>query len=261
MPFAGGTRMPRASLFLVGLFATTSLLMGQSAGTPAPDPFDPSKFPEDWLVAKWEETMSKVDSLVADCEITSIDKVFNTKDVYSGKAKYLRTKAATMGSLELFKIVKGVQDKNQFKKFIYTGNFLYSFVPENKVVLVQQLPKPAPGQGVDNNLLSFVFGMRAADAKKRYELKWQKPDENYYYLEVVPKLAKDKQDFKQARLVFVKSSFMLRQVWFIEPNQNAVVWEFPKISINEPLKVTDFGQPALPPGWRLEKVASNNTGK
>jgi TIGR03009 family protein len=253
--------MPRASLVFVGLIASTALLMGQPAGNPAPAPFDPAKFPEDWLLAKWEETMSKVDSLVADCEFTSIDKVFNTKDIYTGKAKYLHTKVATMGSLELFKNVKGVQDKAQFKKFIYTGNFLYSFVPENKVVLVQQLPKPAAGQGVDNNLLSFVFGMRAADAKQRYELKWQKPDENYYYLEVTPRLAKDKQDFKQARLVFVKSNFMLRQVWFIEPNQNAVIWGFPKTAINEPIKATEFGQPAVPPGWRLEKVASNNAGK
>lgn len=249
--------MRRASLALVGLSLTAALLLGQQPTPPGPAPFDPAKFPEDWLLAKWEDAMSKVESLTADCEFTNIDKVFNAKDVYSGSAKYLRTKVAAMASLELYKEVKkGVLAKEPSKKFIYTGTYLYDFVPENKVVYVHQLPQQAPGQGMDNNLLSFIFGMKAADAKQRYDLKWQPPDQLYYYLEITPKLAKDKQDFKQARLVFAKANFMVRQVWFVEANGNAVIWEFPKATVNVALKATDFGVPQVPAGWRLEKAPS-----
>jgi TIGR03009 family protein len=250
--------MRRAILILASLFVTAALLHGQPGNAPAP--FDPTKYPEDWLLAKWEDAMSKLESFVADCELTSIDKVFNAKDVFTGKAKFLRTKTASMGSLELYKEVsKGVQSKESFKKFIYTGTFLYNFVPENKVIVVHDMS--SLGQGMDNNPLTIIFGMKAADAKQRYDLKWLPPDNSYYYLEVGSKLAKDKQDFKQARLVFLKSNFLLRQVWFVEANGNTVIWEFPTASVNSPLKVTDFTAPQVPAGWRMEKAPALTSGK
>jgi len=252
--------MRHASLVLTGLLLAAALAAAPTGTPPAVLPFDPTKNNEDWLLAKWEEAMTKVDGLVADCEFTSIDKVFNAKDVYVGTAKYLRDKVATMASLELYKVgPKGALQKDVFKKFIYSGNFLYDFVPETKVVYVHTLTKS--GQGMDNNLLSFIFGMKAADAKQKYDLTWGKPDANYYYLEVSPKLDQDKKDFKQARLVYLKSNFLVRQVWFVEANGNAVIWEFSKVAVNPPLKATEFSAPALEPGWRMEKAPSLNPSK
>jgi TIGR03009 family protein len=249
--------MRHASLVLAGLVLTAAALWAQPGGPPpAPAPFDPTKNPEDWLLAKWEDAMTKVDSLMAECEFTSIDKVFNAKDTYRGTAKYLRSSGTTMASLELYKQdSKGVLQKDVFKKYIYTGKDLYDFVPETKIVYVHPFLKA--GQTMDNNLLSFIFGMHAVDAKQRYELKWQPPDTNYYYLEVSSKQPQDKKDFKQARLVFLKSNFLVRQVWFVEANGNAVIWEFPKAAVNTNLiNAKDFEAPRLEPGWRMEKAPS-----
>src|SRR5436190_14368622 len=44
----------------------------------------------DAILTNWETVMSRVTSLEASCERTTEDKVFKTKDVYKGTAKYLK---------------------------------------------------------------------------------------------------------------------------------------------------------------------------
>jgi TIGR03009 family protein len=243
-----------ASLVLAGLLLTAVALLAQQ-GNPQPAKFDPTKNAEDWVVAKWEEAMSKVDSLVADCQLKSIDQVFKVEEKFVGKAKYLRTKVANMASLELDKVDKNGKPvvPEVFKKYIVTGNFLYQFVPETKTIFVHKMPKQDGGQLSNNNLLSLIFGMKAEDAKQRYGLKYAGADANYYYLTIEPKTAADKQDFKAARLTFIKTNFMVREVWFQEANGNQVFWDFPSAATNvNNLTATDFGQPKTPPGWQMK---------
>ena len=40
----------------------------------------------------------------------------------------------------------------------------------------------------NDNFLSFLFGMRAAEAKRRYDLKLEREDQHYYYIMVLPRL-------------------------------------------------------------------------
>ncbi len=255
--------MRRVTLTLIGLLWMGALASGQPGDAPAVS-FDPTKFPQDWLLAKWEEAMSKVDSLVAECQYTEIDKIFKNKIIYRGSAKYLRDKVATMASLDLVKIDEktGVPVKDAFKRIIFNGNFLYDFVPEMKMVYVHKVPQAGNGKPMNNNLLTIITGgMKASDAKQRYQLKWLDPDSTYYYLEVTAKLPEDQKEFKQARLVFLKNTFLLYQVWFVKGNENSVIWDFPKVTPNAPLKATDFSMPALEPGWRLENASALMPGK
>jgi TIGR03009 family protein len=224
----------------------------QAPATPPPSAaLDPAHNPLDALLVRWEERMTQVQTIIAHCTRTSVDKTFNTADVYEGAAKYMKPNLAM---LEMQKKGK----PQVFEKYVCTGTYLYEFVPAEKVIRVHELPPPKPGQVSDDNFLSFLFGMRAAEAKRRYDLKLVKQDQWYYYIEILPRFPADKADFQKARLVLTSSTFLPRELWFEQPNGNEVKWDMPKVESGADLRRTDFTSPATPPGWNLVRVPRNS---
>src|SRR5262249_12120816 len=132
---------------------------------------------------------------------------------------------------------------------------------EHKVILVHDMPKPPPGQVADNNFLAFLFGMKAAQAKQRYQLKYVPPPANdklYYYIEIAPKDTADRPDVSRTRLVVLRSHLLPRQLWFEEPNGNEITWDFPRITAPANLSVLEFQQPTPPPGWDIRRAPKTN---
>lgn len=246
------------SLAMTAMVLLPAILMAQqplqqsNQGNNLP-PLDPENNKLDFVLLGWEKAMSGLTSLEAQCNRTEIDKVFQAKEQYTGVAKYLKTKNASMASLEM----KKNNRPDVFERYICTGTFFYQFIPQQKIVRVHDMPKPKHGGVSDNNFLSFLFGMKAAEAKQRYHLQYVDPPANdqwYHYLRVIPKNNEDKADFKEARLVLFRSNYMPRQLWFQEPNGNEIIWDFPRVSTNGNLSIQDFSPPQLPQGWRYVRV-------
>jgi TIGR03009 family protein len=202
----------------------------------------------DGLLQRWEKEMQSVQTLTVDMIRTTKDKVWNTDEVFAGKAKYMKPNRAV---LEMQK--KG--NPQVYEKFLCTGTFLYQWVPGSKVINMFELPPPRPGQQAQNDFLSFFFGMKADEAKQRYDLKLVKEDQWYVYIEVLPKMAADKADFAKARLVLNQSNFLPRQVWFEQTNGNEVMWDLPKAERDVQVNPAEFAPPGqLPPDWNMVKV-------
>jgi TIGR03009 family protein len=185
-----------------------------------------------------------------------VDMVRTTKDksplggdeVFAGKALYMKPNLAVLE-------MQNKANPQKYEKFLCTGTFLYQWVPSSKVINVYELPKPQPGQQAQNDFLSFFFGMKAEEAKQRYDLKLIKEDQWYVYIEVLPKLAADKADFAKARLVLNQNTFLPRQVWFEQVNGNEVMWDLPKAQRDLPVDRNEFMAPGkLPPDWNMVKV-------
>jgi TIGR03009 family protein len=190
---------------------------------------------------------------VVQCNRTTVDKVWKSTEVYEGVAKYLKTNQGNLASLEM----KRKDNPAIYEKYVCSGTFVYEFAPGAKEIRVHELPRPASGQVVDDNFLSFLFGMKAADAKRRYQLTFVPPPANdkwYYYIEVRPRERQDMQDFTRARLVLMASNNLPRQLWFEQPNGNEVTWDFPQVTTGVDLRVQEFGQPQVPPGWQLKQA-------
>ena len=219
-------------------------------GAVVPPPPAPAADPKlDQLLNRWEKEMSSITSLQADLTRTTVDKVWGGNDVFVGKAKYVKPNFALLDVQK-----KGAP--NDYEKFLCTGTFLYQFLPASKVINVFELPQPRPGQpAVNNDFLSFFFGMKATEAKLRYDLKLVKEDQHYFYLEVQPKMAADKADFTRARLVLSAPTMLPREVWFEQPNGNEVKWDLPKVERDVKIDRSEFAPPAqLPAGWNMVRV-------
>jgi len=243
----------RSLTFSVAALAVSAgLAMAQQ---PAPQ----GQAPVDIVLANWEKAMLNVQSLTAEVKRTKLDKTYQTTEVFEGSASYLRGAAGqtSRASLELFK-------KNQpqiFEKYLCTGNFLYQWSPAEKVIRRHELPPPKPGQLADDNFLSFLFGMKAEDAKTRYQITYVPAPANdqwYQYLRIQPKLDADKADFMEARLVLMAKTYLPRQLWFLQPTKDEVTWDFPRVTSPANLTPAHFGTPQIPPGWKFDTVSQKS---
>ena len=243
------------SLAALALLETASQAQ-QPPINPAPAPVDPRL---DAVLSNWEKAMLNVQSLSAEVKRTHLDKTFQGTTVFEGTANYLRGGAGqtSRASLELFK--KG--QPQAFEKFLCTGNFLYEWSPAEKVIKRHELPAPKPGQLAEDSFLSFLFGMKADDAKARFQITYVPAPANdkwYQYLRIQPKLTADKADFTEARMVLLANNYLPRQLWFLKPNGDEVTWDFPKVASPARLGPADFGHPQLPAGWQFVPVSRQN---
>jgi TIGR03009 family protein len=216
----------------------------------------------DGYLQRWEQEMQKVQTLYAP-EITRIDKdlVADKPEKLVGYAAYMKSGTGA-SALNLAVLELRPEGKRDFKeKFVCTGTFLYQFLPEQKEIKVFELPKPKAGQVADDNLLSFLFGMRAEEFKRRFDLKLAKEDQYYVYVDVAPRAAADRSDFQRARVVLNKDSFLPRQLWFQHANGNEVTWDVPSLQNGARLDRRIFDQPALPTGWRMTQAPKPTDAK
>jgi TIGR03009 family protein len=235
-------------------FALTAMLLAPAAvraqqpSAPAAPTVDPARNRLDALLVQWEQKMKGLNTLAAECTRTTLDKTYQTKEVFIGRAKYMRP------NLALLEMAR--QDKpDVYEKYICTGTFLYEYAPQGKTVRVHELPPPQNGQVIEDNFLSFLFGMKAEEAKRRYDLRLSKEDQHWVYIDIYPRFPADKADFQRAQLVLAQNTFMPRRLWFEQPNGNEVTWDIPRPEGN-PASVqrNDFVAPPVPAGWTMTRV-------
>lgn len=244
--------MPPRSLTLAGLLLV-GVASAQSPQQPTATPaLDPARDRLDALLLRWEQEMRNVQSLEADCIRTTDDKTWGHKDVRVGKAKFLRPGLALLE-------MRDRENPQEFEKYVCTGTYVYEYRTQAKQIVVHEMPPPKPGQVADDSFLSFLFGMKAEEAKRRYQMQLANPnDPHYVYIDIFPRLPSDKADFQWARMVLNNKTFLPRQLYFVQPNQNSILWDIPRIMNGARLSRTEFTSPAVPAGWSMVKAPRQN---
>jgi TIGR03009 family protein len=242
--------MRRFGLTLVCLALATG---AASAQPPAAQPVGAGQEALNALLLNWERTMAGVQTIQARVTRITLDKTFQETEVFEGMAKYMKPNLAI---LEMRK--KGKEQV--YEKYICTGTFLFEYRPQTREIRAHEMPTPKPGQVAEDNFLSFIFGMRAEEARRRYELRLVKEDQWYFYIEIQPRTPADRADFQRARLVLNRPTFLPRELWFEQPNGNEVKWDIQRLEANAPLNRSEFTAPAVPQGWNLVRVPRSADG-
>lgn len=237
-------------------FMLSLVVFGFAASlTPAQQPQQPpaptvaSSAQLDAVLAQWEKQMQGVQTLAAQLTRTTVNRVFNTTDIYEGGVKFMKPNRA------LFDLRKK-GDPQVFERIVFTDANIYEFRPQDKTLRIHQPPPRKPGQVTDDNIMAFVFGMKADEAKRRYDMSLHKPeDPNYYYIAVQPRAPQDRQDFVSAWLILLKRNYLPRQFRYTEPNKNEIMYDIPSIELNgKSVVATDFAPPQAPSGWKTVQV-------
>jgi TIGR03009 family protein len=210
---------------------------------PAPPP-DPAHDRLDAVLRRWEEQTKSLHSLRAHVTSTTTDKTYESTTVCTGTFELLRPDS---GRLEM-------HNKHEpIEKFVWSGKFLYEYVPKQKTIRVHELPLVLWGRDLTDPYSLLLFP-KAREVRKRYDLKLVKEDQWYAYIELLPRSQEDKGNFDRARVVLTRSTFLPRQFWFMQPNGNEITWDIPRIERDIRLDRADFDSPKVPAGWRLERL-------
>jgi TIGR03009 family protein len=249
---------PRSLLFIAaaGLLIAAPLAYGQQPPKEPPAP-DQSKLPGH--LENWEKAMAKVDTLIIDCNRTDKKITFNSTDLFTGKAFFMKDKKDIFILIQMEKMDKKdpkQKDKSGlYERYVCNPTACYEYVPAEKKIRYRMIPAAKEGQIGDDNLLSFLFGMNAKQATSRYKLKLLKEDDWYVYVEVVPTRADDKLDFETARVCLDKSNYLPRQLWFRQNNGDEVTWDLPSVNTKDRIDRKYFEKPDLPSkDWKFEEI-------
>lgn len=209
----------------------------------------------DSVLRGWEKAMTDLKSFVSVVERTTLDKALGAKDDHKGYAMFMKPALKDDGSRARLELAK-VSNTKVFEKYICTGTYLYEYAPANNTIRIHDMPQNKKDGRQQESFLSFLFGMGAEDAKKRYEMKLvvtNPPDKFYHYILIKPRLDQDKSDFIEARLSLFRSNNLPAQIWYLQPNKNEITWNFRDLQLNVQIPLTYF-QPDEPKGWRTERV-------
>ncbi|MBI3467728.1 MAG: outer-membrane lipoprotein carrier protein LolA [Planctomycetes bacterium] len=202
------------------------------------------------LLRGWEATSLKIKDLYCEFQKTTKDAVFPDTSVQNGKAWLMRP---YFGRLDL------TDDKgNPTSTFISTGKAIHQYEAKSKQEVVHILPDP---KGADQTMpgpLSFVFGMTAKEAKRRFQFtlarEFAKNGVEYAELQVLPLTPDDQQEFKRARLVINKKTYLPKDMLIIEPNDTQQLWNITRIvpNPNPPIAADTFVPLKTPKDWKQQ---------
>jgi TIGR03009 family protein len=212
----------------------------------------------DKYLKAWADRMDGINGLETKIVLTELAD--GAKTVYTGEASIQKPNLAKL----LLKEQANPGNTKKWRHFVADGEHLWEYQYSQKVARVQQLPKQGVG---DNPMMGFLFGMKVADIKKRYDLSIdvfdnKKFNENFLHIMILPKTKEDMQEFKRAELVLWKNTedrkyadvWMLPgRLWFQSPNGDQIMWEFQQMATKKAFAKDHFKAPGFPDKeWRSE---------
>jgi TIGR03009 family protein len=206
----------------------------------------------------WEKTMGDLKNFRFDLELIRIDPA--ATGIFKGEHKFHGSVLCMKPNLARLRLDNDA-DPRDFEAFICNGKAVYAYNGLQKTITEHKLPDPKtnPTGATDNLILDFMTGMKARDLKDRFDLKLFKEDQYYIYLDIKPKLAKDKQDFQQLRLALygpkTDFAYLPAQVYMVKPNGETEQWKLTKPMTNipnlDPRKVFEYENV---PGFRFQQA-------
>src|SRR6266852_2268512 len=123
----------------------------------------------DKVLRGWEKAMIDLRSFACDIERKSFDKPLQTRDEYTGHAKYMKLNNKENGIRIYYKLHK-VKNPEIYDKYVCTGTHVYEYAPANNVVRVHKMPKGNQAGLPQENNLSVLFGLGAEHVKARCKM-------------------------------------------------------------------------------------------
>lgn len=119
-----------------------------------------------------------------------------------------------------------------------------------KVATVLSIPEEGRGANIMDGPLPFLFGMPANKAQARYHFGLLKETAEEVWLHVLPKTRTDATNWKEAKVILMKTTFLPRAVQLVDPTNRTTVYQFTDLEINKQVggieKFFGAGEPFKP---------------
>jgi TIGR03009 family protein len=253
---------------LVALISTGfALAVAQERGNNAqPAPIDMGQ-----LLLQWEGQSAKLKTL--EVSIYRIDKnpAWGEEEHYQGHAAF---KTPQLAFLDFRKVNLQVKadpkakdkkavtpviknkaiDSKPYETIVCTGQEVWHYRYDVKQIFVYPLDKNQRKRALEEGPLPFLFNMRAAEAKQRYEMVLQGQDEKKYLVMIKPLLPEDKDSFSLAWVYLDKGYLLPTRIYLLAPDRKSSKdFQLSDIHANDPVKERYFV--GVDPGkpWKVER--------
>ncbi len=124
-------------------------------------------------------------------------------------------------------------DSGMDQGWICTGNEVLVLTPSEKQFEAFPIPPNMQGEKIIQSPLPFLFGMKAEEAKRRFQLTLRGQNETSYVIDAVPRLQMDAQNYSHAMIALDKTNFIPRGVQLIDPAGTQMTkYTFSEIKVN-----------------------------
>jgi TIGR03009 family protein len=273
--------MRRLGIFCLWL-ASTSILFAQgeappaggakgsapapkAAAEPVPQMNAESQQTLETVLKLWERRMATVEGLETKLIQSETETGSTEPTVSVGNVSLMRPNYAVL----LTRRQNAPQNKEKWMHIIADGKNIYDFDHKAEVVRVTPLPK----EGVDNTIMSFLFGMKTEEIKRRFDLYIdvkdpQKYNENFIHIMIYPRSREDRQEFMKAELVLwinkanpkFANNFMLpARLWMQKANKDQTTFDFREMDTQKAFTPKDFVASKPNAKWKVEVNQSKPT--
>ncbi|MDX1968137.1 MAG: hypothetical protein SFV23_13260 [Planctomycetaceae bacterium] len=222
----------------------------QPAGQPRPagealrvETLDPKL---EQILKDWERESAKIKVLQGEHKRSEFNKVFGVEKQSKGMFYF---EAPDKGRIDM----QGIEVKPGAKSsmvdpvtmepyelacgadqgWICTGNEVLVLTPSEKQFEAFPIPPNMQGANIIQSPLPFLFGMKADDAKRRFQLTLRGQNEKAYVIGAVPRLQMDAQNYSHAMISLDKVTFIPRGVQLIDPAGTLMTkYTFENIQVN-----------------------------
>jgi TIGR03009 family protein len=226
------------------------------------------------ILRNWEQQTAKITKLQGDTRYREYDKTFSVE--YRGEGRFA-FEAPDRGNYELrpAKIAKGetssvkTDDKQPYElkpkdaeRWICTGDEILRIDETHKTYEVVPIPEERRGDRIIEAPLPFLFGMKAEQAKQRYQIELVKDADQEIVLKLRPNWSGDAANWSQATVVIQKTNYLPREVRLIAPGGTSMrIHSFENIKVNsDNLFRSLFGDDPFKPKLKNYKVVNNDRG-
>jgi TIGR03009 family protein len=128
-------------------------------------------------------------------------------------------------------------EAGQDQMWVCDGKKITVVDPSQKQFEVLPIPPEMQGNNIVRSPLPFLFGLKAEEAKQRFEIKLLRDTPTDAWLEIIPRLKTDSQNYQVAKIILSKETFVPSAVNLIDPSgsiQTTYLFDKSTLRINQP---------------------------
>jgi TIGR03009 family protein len=229
------------------------------------------KIDMDQLLQMWEGQSLKLQSLEVAIYRVDTSKAWGDEEHYQGHAVFRSPQLAYLDFRKVKlqfqpdpkakekKIAVPVKKNNKIESTAYetivcTGQEVWHYRYDVKQIIIYPLDKDQRKRALEEGPLPFLFNMKAADAKRRYEMVLQAQDAEVYLVMITPLLQDDKDSFSRAWVYLDKTFLLPKRIFLLAPDRNSSKdFRLSQIQANQPVKDRYFVGVVPPKPWKVER--------
>ena len=188
------------------------------------------------LLKQWEDASATIKTLSGEQTRIVYNRVFEVQRLARGEFFY---EAPDKGRIDLkgIPIQEGQQssrinpktqtryrlESDQESKWLCNGDEILTIDEDSKTVEAYPLPPDLKGKNIIHGPLPFLFGMKAEEAKRRFELSFydtKKNTANEVWITAKPRQEMDRDNFQEATIQLDRKRFLPLAVRLIDPSGN-----------------------------------------